>query len=84
MPKYLYHCSNCDERFLVFHLMSENLERREDCENECKLKKLPLFPVNFNKSKKEKKIGEVVNSHIEETKEDIRKQKEELRKNYNP
>ncbi len=64
--------------------MSENLERREDCENECKLKKLPLFPVNFNKSKKEKKIGEVVNSHIEETKEDIRKQKEELRKNYNP
>ena len=82
MPKYLYHCSACDERFLVFHLMSENLKACEKCGVESNLKKLPFFPVNLNKVKKEKKVGEVVKDHIEEAKEEIKKEKENMRKDY--
>ena len=76
MPKYLYHCNTCDERFLAFHLMSERLEVCEKCGSKSDLRKLPLFPVRLNKNKKEKKVGEVVKSHIKETKEEITKEKE--------
>jgi hypothetical protein len=43
-----------------------------------------MFPVNLKKNKKEKKVGEVVNSHIKETKEEIKKQKEKLKEDYKP
>ena len=71
MPKYLYECKTCEERFLVYHLMSETLETCDKCGSKNCLKKLPLFPVNLQKNKKEKKVGEVVKSHIEETKEEL-------------
>ena len=84
MPKYFYHCESCDKRFTTFHLMSETLERCEECGSEGFLKKLPVFPVNVKNKKGQKKVGEVVKTHIEETKVDIKKQKEELKKDYNP
>ena len=33
---------------------------------------------------KEKKVGEVVNSHIKEAKEEVEKEKEEMKKDYKP
>ena len=84
MPKYLYKCELCAEMFFAHHLMSENIEKREGCDDDCSLKRLPMFPVNLKKNKKEKKVGEVVNSHIKETKEEIKKQKEKLKKDYKP
>jgi len=85
MPKYLYKCESCEEMFMVRHLMREVIDVCEKCgEKDC-LKKLPLFPVNLKKLKKEKKVGEVVKTHIEETKEEVKKEKEKLRlKEYKP
>ena len=84
MPKYLYHCEACDERFTTFHLMSETLEQCEKCGLEDSLKKLPLFPINLNKSKKKKKVGEVVEQYIKNTKEEVKEEKEKLKKEYKP
>lgn len=79
MPKYFYKCSSCEESFLVRHLMCERIEMCEKCgERDC-LKKLPLFPVNLQNKKKKKKVGEIVNSHIEETKEELKKEKEKMK-----
>ena len=85
MPKYLYKCESCQEMFLARHLMSEVVEVCEKCgEKDC-LKKLPMFPINLNKNKKEKKVGEVVDSHIKEAKEEIKKEKERMKKeSYKP
>ena len=79
MPKYLYHCETCEERFLAHHLMSEKLELRDGCDKTCLLKRLPLFPINLNKNKKEKKVGEVVKQHIKDTKEEVKEEKERLK-----
>ena len=69
---------------VAYHLMSEKLDVCEKCNYQGPLKRLPLFPVRINKKKKEKKVGEVVKSHIEETREDIKKEKENLQKEYKP
>ena len=84
MPKYLYRCEVCEERFLAYHLMSETLETCEKCGAKACLRKIPLFPVRLNKNRKGKKVGEVVKSHIKETKEEVKKEKEKMRKDYNP
>ena len=80
MPKNLYHCDNCEERFLAFHLMSENLEICEKCGSKSNLRRLPLFPVNINKNKnKEAKTGELVKDFIKDAKEDLKKEKKTLK-----
>jgi len=85
MPKYLYKCGSCEEMYLVRHLMKEVVNVCEKCgEKDC-LRKLPFFPVNLKKGKREKKVGEVVKSHIEETREEVEKEKEKMRqKEYKP
>ena len=84
MPKYLYKCESCKEMFLAYHLMGENIEICEKCGNKGSLRRVPSFPVRLNKNKKEKKVGEVVNSHIKEAKEEVEKEKEEMKKDYKP
>ena len=59
--------------------MSETLEKREDCEKQCLLKRIPSFPINLNKNKKQQKVGEIVKQHIEDAKEDIKKEKKKLK-----
>ena len=84
MPKYLYECDNCKERFTVFHMMGESIDICEKCDHKGEIKRLPLFPIRLNKTKKEKKVGQVVKSHIEEIKEDLKKEKEDLKREYKP
>ena len=65
--------------------MSENLEKRENCENKCLLKRIPSYPINLNKKKKEQKVGEVVKQHIKEAEDDLKSEKKELTKQeYKP
>ena len=85
MPRYMYHCETCDEKFSAYHLMSESLEKREDCENQCLLKRVPSFPANLKKNKIEQKVGEVVKHHIEDAKKELKKDKDKLKKQeYKP
>ena len=81
MPKYLYKCELCEEMFLAHHLMSERIEKREGCEENCKLRRLPLFPINIKKTANQKKTktGELVKDFIKNTKEDLKNEKKELK-----
>ena len=82
MPKYAYHCKTCGDDFYAFHLMSEKLEKKEGCKNkkDCSLSKVPSFPINLNKIDRVEKVGDLVKQHIEEAKEDIKREKEKLKK----
>jgi len=85
MPKYLYNCSACKESFEAFHLMCEKLDKREGCDKECALKKVPSFPINLNKSGKKQKVGDLVKQHIEVAREEIEKDKKKLKEQeYKP
>jgi len=78
MPKYLYECEVCTERFSAYHLMSETLKTCEKCDAKDCLKKLPLFPINVKKDKKGQKVGEVVKQHIKDAKEELKIEKKDL------
>lgn len=85
MPKYAYKCAACNDHFEAFHLMSEVLKDCNKCGEKCSLKKVISFPINVQKNNKEQKVGEVVKQHIEEAKEDIKKEKKKLREQeYKP
>tara|TARA_R110000824_G_scaffold166240_1_gene342996 strand:- start:215 stop:469 length:255 start_codon:yes stop_codon:yes gene_type:complete len=84
MPKYAYHCKACGEDFYAFHMMTEKLEKKDGCKKECSLNKVLSFPINLNKSKKDKKVGEVVENFIKDAKEDTKEEKKHMKKDYKP
>jgi len=79
MPKYLYKCETCEEQFEVRHSMNKTLEKKEDCEKECKLIRVPNFPIRVKTKKDgEEKTGEVVKKFIKDAKQEIKEEKEKL------
>lgn len=61
--------------------MAESPEKCKSCGAEPKyLTRVPSIISDIKESTLEEKVGSVVNSHIEETKEELRKEKEELKK----
>ena len=82
MPKYIYHCKECDEDFEIKHSL------RETC-TVCKVcgivNALERRPSAFFLTKKESQIeggskpGDVVKQAIEETKQDLKQDQENLK-----
>tara|TARA_Y100001938_G_scaffold144545_1_gene219326 strand:+ start:1134 stop:1343 length:210 start_codon:yes stop_codon:yes gene_type:complete len=60
--------------------MNTKPETREECEKECKLKKLPsnLTIINSKTENTAHKVGTVVKSSIEEFKENLKQEKKRL------
>ena len=77
MPRYTYHCEKCDTIFEYYHSMSEKKSECEACKEQTLLK-VPSFSGNIKKENK-KKAGAVVDNYIEETREEIRKEKDKLK-----
>ena len=84
MPRYLYKCDHCKEMITVRHAMGESVEKCDACGEQDCMKRVPSFPIRLNKTKKEKKTGQVVKNHIEEAKKDVKKEKKEMTKEYQP
>lgn len=83
MPRYLYKCEKCDIEREYYHGMTEKMEICEKC-NEKTLYKVPSFS-GILKKHSQQKVGAIVDNYIEETRQEIRKQKEELsKKEYVP
>lgn len=82
MPKYCYYCDNCKVEFDISHSIKEKLEKCGFCGADDALKKLPSIPTILTKSKqgKDKKIGSLVEEHIEDNREILKKEKERLKK----
>ena len=66
------------------HAMGESVEKCDACGEQDCMKRVPSFPIRLNKTKKEKKTGQVVKNHIEEAKKDVKKEKKEMTKEYQP
>jgi len=82
VPRYTYKCSACEEEFNVVHSMSDKLEKREDCEDNCELKKIPsnlVFLKNNIKHDSNHKVGDIVKGSIEELKQDLKEEKRSLK-----
>lgn len=80
MPRYTYECETCKEVFDLVHSMSNKAARREDCEKECLLKKIPaeLTILNSNSDESGNRVGTIVKDSIEEFKKDLNKEKKRL------
>ena len=90
MPRYEYKCNldGCDKEFQVFHMMSERYETCDQCTDECD-KSGPISKVlyankenNRNYKSKDKKVGSIVKSSIEEIRRDIAEEKKRLKEKF--
>jgi putative FmdB family regulatory protein len=80
MPTYVYKCNACEEVFEYFHSFRVKRTTCESCGQES-LQKMLNTPINITKTLKKKTTtpGEVIKDTIEQTKEEIKKDKEKLR-----
>jgi putative FmdB family regulatory protein len=77
MPRYTYHCEKCDSIFEYYHSISEKKIECEVCKEQTLLK-LPYFSGTIKKENIQK-IGSIVESYIKETREEIKREQQELK-----
>ena len=81
MPRYTYRCNECGGVFSAFHSMKERLD---DCD-ECSLSgTLERIPASFSTHIKKKQAGKIVKSFIDDTREEIKKEKKKMTRTYEP
>ena len=80
MPRYTYRCESCKEVFEINHGMFFEQERCVKCSaNEC-LVKVPVFNIKKqDETHSEKRVGAVVDEFIQDAKQDLKKQRKELK-----
>jgi len=81
VPRYSYKCLECEKVFNVSHSMKEKYTHCDmfECEKASPLVRVPSSVVKSVKSRP-KKVGQVVNEYIESTKEEMKQEKERLKK----
>ena len=79
MPFYNYQCLDCKEDFTVMHMMSEEWDNCELCGSKNITKKISGIGAKVNQDKFKKKDGDLVKSHIEEAKREIKKEKNKMK-----
>ena len=77
MPRYTYRCTGCDTHQDIFHLADEKPDNCIQC-NSVALVKL-LSPITTTrKTKSQRKTGTLTEEFIENSREELVQQKEEL------
>ncbi len=82
MPRYTYQCSNCETVFETVHSMKETLTDCVHCEEQEVLIRVPAMTfINTGTSTNEsgRKVGELVEQHIQETRRELKDDKNKLR-----
>ena len=83
MPRYTYRCASCQETLEVTHSYSDKLNACTNCGSE-QISMIPSM-VMFNRpSTAKKSVGTEVKKAINETKEEIKKDKNRTREDYKP
>ena len=79
MPRYTYECLDCKEVFTIFHSISEKPDSCISCPSTSlqKLLSKPYFKTD-KQDMRSSQPGELVNSSIEEFREDLKQQKQGL------
>ena len=78
MPKYSYRCSHCCKEFEIYHSMFEEITKC-DCGSD-NIERIPS--LSFSVSNHDK-AGKLVKEFIENTKQDIKAEKQKLKEEYN-
>ena len=81
MPRYVYQCESCEVIFQAVHSIKEKLTDCEECNLEGTLKRIPSMPLVLTKkeSNQKQEAGVLVKEHIENAKEDLERERKELR-----
>ena len=80
MPIYEYLCLDCEKTFSAFHSMSREYEGTCDfCKSENIEKVVSNIGNKVDATKFKTRTGDLVKSHIEETKATIKKEKSRLK-----
>tara|TARA_R100000005_G_C4859825_1_gene121847 strand:- start:161 stop:418 length:258 start_codon:yes stop_codon:yes gene_type:complete len=84
MPTYVYKCGECEEIFEYFHSYKVKMTTCESCGSEA-LNKMLNTPVNIAKrlNKGNASPGKIVKETIEETKQEMEREKKRLRSREN-
>jgi len=81
MPKYVYHCKDCDGNFETVHGMTENQDHCEICSSSSCLQRIPQMPYFKTFESKEagnrSPVGDKVKEAIEENRRILKQQKKE-------
>ena len=84
MPKYEYRCTNCDIHVEIAHSFSETAEDCDECQMSGSLRRIPSMTTFLSTASKElrseQKPGSIVEEHIESNREQLKKEKERLKK----
>ena len=75
MPKYTYKCKECEHIFEITHSMGERLTDCIECNT---IESLAKIPHQIATQFKNKEVGSIVDSYIEEAKEEVREEKKKL------
>ena len=79
MPVYIYHCYECEGEFKIRHGMKETCDECDWCGSP----NLVRVPSNFSTLsgfQKESKAGDLVKDFIKDSHDDLKQQKDDLRK----
>ena len=79
MPIYDYRCSDCEKEFSVMHSMTEDCTECAYCLSKNIEKVVSKIGKTIDKGKYKSKVGDLVKSHIEETKRDIKQENSKLK-----
>ena len=79
MPFYNYRCLDCDSDFYVQHSMSEDWTSCEICNSENIIKVVATMDSKIDSKKYKSKVGDLVRSHIEESTNQVKKEKQKLK-----
>ena len=82
MPQYVYRCEECEHVFQAWHSIKGRLVDCDFCGAKESLVRIPSMPIVLNKNigESKKEVGSVVKSHIEEAKKELKKEKENMKK----
>ena len=79
MPRYEYRCLDCQECVVLTHAAGDAASGCPSCGPDSTLERLYSFSIK-KPVKSKTKVGNLVKSHIEEAREELRKEKKELSK----
>lgn len=78
MPLYEYYCTSCQNKFSIFLSMTEECHNCKMCDSEDVIKVVSSISNKIDKSKYRSKVGDLVNTHIEDARQEIKKEKKKM------
>jgi len=81
MPRYNYRCTHCNLVQTIQHLSSETITVCEKCKTPDSMKKLLSRFTTNPKATISHKVGTITEDFITDAREDLKKQKREMKEN---